>query len=74
MSHCWDCEVETPEGEALCSSCERHREDGHEPAALDLGEAEACHGAGPDGLDYGMLAEAPRPRAGDETHRWPVLT
>jgi len=71
---CWDCEIGIEGGDALCVSCERHRMDDHEPTArltiesdsgkvseMAMARLEYCHGAGPKGIAYELLSEAPRP-------------
>ena len=44
----------------LCTSCERHRADGHAPRWTLYGDAEFCHGAGYNGQQHHLLPQRPR--------------
>ena len=62
----------------LCSTCSRHRADGHKPVmswTIEATEEEAgsraayCHGAGENGRKFSRLEEEPRER---RVRPWPI--
>ena len=66
---CFDCEITLGlDEEQLCSSCQKHRENGHEPIVyMQDKDAGLCHGGGADGTNLDRLDEQVHPLVFEET-------